>query len=222
MTTLLRPLLMSLLRAAGLYHPLRDRRRDRLFVRNSTALIATWEQAGRPSPAPEKIKYEILRDCARLHGFKVLVETGTYFGNSIFTLRNEFTEIHSIELAPALHERAVLELAHLPHIHLHLGDSARVLPEVVRGLKAPTLYWLDGHFCSGPTARADKDTPIDAELDFLLNRPLGRDMVLIDDARLFTGDGIYPSIAEVRAKVAARRPGADFNVETDTIRIFPV
>ncbi len=132
------------LHALGLFHPLRDWRRDRRFAAAGRIALKKWATAGRPMPAPDLLKYAVLRDNARRHGLVVLVETGTFYGNAIFSLRNEFTEIHSIELAPDLHSAARRELGHLRHLHLHFGDSAEVLPKVAERITSPALCWLAG------------------------------------------------------------------------------
>lgn len=222
MTNPLRRVSTTLLRAAGLYHPLRDARRDWRFRRLNRGKIRDWRAQGCPPPAPDLVKYHVIGDYARRYRTPVLIETGTFYGNAIFTLRRDFREIHSVELAPALHELNVRELGHLPHIHLHLGDSAKVLPRLIRGLRDPALFWLDGHFCAGPSARASSDTPISAELDQLLRQPVGNHVVLIDDARLFVGRDGYPSIAELREIVRRHRPAATFEVDLDIIRVAPV
>ena len=113
-------------------------------------------------------------------------------------------------------------MAHLPHIRLHLGDSASVLPALLLGLSEPALFWLDGHFCAGPSARAEVDTPIRRELDHLFALPVGRHVVLIDDARLFNGRDGYPALAELRDLIRRHRPSATCEVELDIIRIAPV
>ena len=77
-------------------------------------------------------------------------------------------------------------------------------------------------FRSDRIARSDGDLLIESKGELLLRRPPGRNMILIDDARLFDGAGEYPSLAEVRAWVERHRPGAEWSVETDIIRIFPV
>ena len=214
--------LVRLLRRLGWYHPLHDWRRDRRFRRRRAAEVAQWRRAGCPSPPPDAIKYDCIRHYARTHGTPVLVETGTWFGDAIFTLRGEFRAIHSIELAPALHAQAREALAHLPHIHLHLGDSAAELTRLAPTLAGPTLYWLDGHWCDGPSARGTKDTPIMEELSFLLDQPVGQDVVLVDDARFFTGEHGYPTVDALRRLVAAKRPAASFELQDDIIRIVPV
>ncbi len=210
-----------MLRAVGLYHPLRDWKRDWRFARRMRPKLAEWRRSGRPPP-PDAIKHDVIRTWALRFGCPVLVETGTFYGDAIFALRHCFREIHSIELAPGLHDLVRTDLAHLPHIHLYLGDSAAVLPAVADRIKPPTLYWLDGHFCAGPSARAGKDTPIAEELAWLLSRPVRGDVVLIDDARLFNGSDGYPTLDELRTHVAAHRPQAVFEVEADIVHIAPV
>lgn len=212
----------SLLELTGLRHPARDWRRDREFRKNGVKSVRQWQEKGRPDPPPDAFKYACIRRYAERYATPILVETGTFRGDAVFALRSAFREIHSIELAPALHSRAVLDLRHLPHIHLHLGDSTTELPRIASTLRSPALFWLDGHFCSGPSARGSKDTPVFEELAFLLGRPPDRDVVLIDDARLFNGNDAYPTIGALREMVASSRPQASFEVEEDIIRIVPV
>ncbi len=218
----LRSFVTSCLRKLGLFHPLHDWRRDWRFHQLNRSKIRDWRARGCPMPAPDLVKYGVIRDYARRYRTSVLIETGTFYGNAIFTLRHDFREIHSIELAPALYEQNTRELGHLSHLHLHLGDSAEVLPRLLGELREPALFWLDGHFCAGPSARASADTPISAELDHLLRQPSGGNVVLIDDARLFVGRDDYPSIPELREVIRLRRPDATFEVDLDIIRIAPV
>jgi hypothetical protein len=220
--TSLRTVLVRLLRLLRLYHPLHDWRRSHRFKKAGRAAVALWKSQGCPVPLPDIVKYEVIRGYARLHGTSILVETGTWFGNALFILRNDFNELHSIELAPELHAQARAALGHLHHIHLHLGDSAVLIPSVVPSLSAPALYWLDGHWCAGPSSHGEKETPISEELAFLLNRPAGQNVVLIDDARCFNGKTSYPAIEQLRAWVTARRPQSSFTVDNDIIRIVPV
>ncbi len=217
-----RPLAVAVLHRTRLYHPLHDARRDWRFRRISRGQVRQWRASGCPAPAPNLVKYGVLRDQARRNRTPVLVETGTFYGDAIFHLRQDFSEIHSIELAPGLYRRVAGELAHLRHIHLHFGDSADLLPGLIDRLSAPALFWLDGHFCAGPSARAPVDPPIGAELDHLLRRPPGRNVVLIDDARLFSGRDGYPSVPELRTVIRSRRPTATFVVELDIIRVGPI
>lgn len=215
-------ILKKLAHSLGLFYPLRDLLREVRLYRKGRRALRLWRANGCPLPPPDRLKYGIIRAYACRHHTPVLVETGTWYGNSVFTLRNTFKEIHTIELAPELYQAAVMEFAHLKHIHCHLGDSTTLLPQVAFSIDEPCLFWLDGHFCAGPSVRGSKDTPISEELEFILNRPQGRHVVLIDDARLFNGSDGYPTIESIREYVLKKRPQTSFTLEDDIIRIVPV
>ena len=52
--------------------------------------------------APTREKHALLRDTARSHDLRILVETGTYTGETAWTFRNDFDRIETIELEPTL------------------------------------------------------------------------------------------------------------------------
>lgn len=215
----MKEILSAFLRGAGLYHPLRDLRADLRYARYSKRAREQWEQNARPLPPPDCIKHDAIRQCAENYGLSVMVETGTWKGDTIFALRKVFREIHTIELDPILHQFAVKRFAHLKHINCHLGDSAAELPKVIGRLTEPALFWLDGHYCGGPSARASIDTPISSEIKSVLARRNPKDVVLIDDARLFVGIDGYPTIDEIKRTVMWH--AVDCSVMDDIIRITP-
>jgi hypothetical protein len=178
-----------------------------------------WERAGRPLPPPPLVKHELLLDFARRSPARVFIETGTYLGDTVHALRRRFREIHSIELDSTLYEAARRRFAGFRSVTIHHGDSATVLPELLSRLTEPALFWLDGHFSGGTTARGERDTPIQAELRCVLRHPIEGHVVLIDDARLFGTDAEYPTIGEVLDMVAVERPSWTVTVEGDVIRI---
>jgi hypothetical protein len=135
----------------------------------------------------------------------------------VAAVRPYFDRIWSIELGDALYEAASERFRPWPSVAIVHGDSGKVLPMVVAELSSPCIFWLDGHFSSGVTARGDSDTPIVAELECVLGRSGWNDVVLIDDARQF-GQGDYPSLASVESMITEARPGWRFEVRDDIIR----
>lgn len=185
--------------------------------------ITRWEVEGKPAPPPHAVKRRnILRYRDEL-GLKILVETGTYKGEMVEAMKGEFEKVYSIELADHFYEAAVKRFENDANVEILHGDSGRVVKELLTRLDQPSLFWLDGHYSAGNTARGDKDTPVMEELEHIFSVPDLRCAILIDDARCFEGDSdqVYPSTDEVRALVAKHRADWKVEVEDDSIRITP-
>lgn len=128
-------------------------------------------------------------------GYETLIETGTYYGDMVWANISKFDRIVSIELSAKLYRKAV-ERFRGCNVELHHGDSTDILPEIMKTLEAPAIFWLDGHYSKGVTARGKKDTPIREELSCILSHHL-KHVILIDDARCF-GQGDYPTLEEIK------------------------
>ena len=165
-------------------------------------------------------KYATIREYAAAVGASTLVETGTFQGDAIFACRDSFDRVYSIELDPDLHRQAVERFKDDSRIELLQGDSKYVLPRVLELVDGPAVFWLDGHYSGGITARGEDDSPIVFELDELLVRRSTRDAILIDDARCFVGSGGYPTLDGVREMVLAARPDAKYEMRDDIIRVL--
>jgi len=183
--------------------------------------LRAWLAAGRPIPAPSVAKHMVIREYAERHGLGTLVETGTYLGSTLKAVRDNFHRIYSIELDDTLHARARARFAAFPHIALLHGDSGEVLPGLLSRIGEPSLFWLDGHFSGGQTAKGRLATPIVAEMQAILAHPTDGHIILVDDARALGTLPDYPSLDELRALVAAHNPRLTFEVRDDIIRIHP-
>lgn len=180
--------------------------------------IRRWADSGRPVPPPHAYKEWVVFDYARRFGIGQLIETGTLHGDMIEACRRRFARIWSIELSPQLAAAAQARFQSWPHVAIVQGDSAAVLPELLPRVQGPCVFWLDGHFSGGVTARGEVDTPIMAEIATILGRGEAGDVLLIDDARLF-GKGDYPTLAAVRSSVEGFQPARQVMVRDDIIRI---
>jgi hypothetical protein len=172
-------------------------------------------------PVAHDVKRAQVRSVAAEFGLKILVETGTFQGDMVEAMRQEFDQIISIEVFPPLHEKAKIRFASYPHIQLLLGDSGVLMPDVVARLTGPALFWLDGHYSGGGTGKGASDTPIMHELKPILSDTRFGHAILIDDARLFKGKDDYPTIPEVAEVVEKLRPGSRLFVRSDAIVIYP-
>jgi len=183
--------------------------------------IDQWKLAGKPCPPPHEVKQLVLRHYARRYRLRILVETGTYLGDMVAAMRRRFSCIYSIELGQELWQKACERFSSWPKIKILQGDSAVVLGQVMQEIKRPALFWLDGHYSAGITAKGELETPIFAELEHIFAHRLKNHVILIDDARCFDGTNDYPTIASLKEFVAKRSPGANVSVTDDIIRITP-
>jgi hypothetical protein len=117
--------------------------------------------------------------------FKVFVETGTHYGNTVINMSKSFNEIHTIELSESFYLRAKNKFINDKNINLYLGDSSQVLPEIIKKIHNRTIFFLDGHYSSGDTAQGDKDCPLIEELKSIYDYFLYESIIIIDDFRLF-------------------------------------
>ena len=134
-------------------------------------------------------KVQVLKEYAESTGYRTLIETGTYHGHTIENLKECFDEIHSIEIDSDLYDFCKTRLKNDANIHLHLGDSSKVLPEVLDNIKEPCLFWLDAHQCQGEDIGQEAATmPIWDEIKTIMTHPVKNHCVLIDDMRGFDVD----------------------------------
>lgn len=183
-------------------------------------LARKWEKTGKAEPPPHIIKEKTIREYAKRFSTPTLIETGTYLGEMIYVMRKKFRRIISIELDDVLYRRAAERFKKYSHITIVLGDSASVLPQILQNEKTRCLFWLDGHYSGGDTARGKQETPI---IDELQHIKISGDnhVILIDDARLFQGANDYPKIETLESSVRGLWPGNVFDVRDDIIRIHP-
>jgi hypothetical protein len=189
--------------------------------RQRVAEVAAWNAAGRPAPPPHYIKQQVLKEYARTHRLRILVETGTYLGDMVHALGRHFDRIYSIELSETLFNKARDRFRARRHIELLRGNSGTVLALVVTRLTGPALFWLDGHYSGGSTAKGRASTPIMAELTHILACKKHSHVIVIDDARCFGTESGYPSIPELETFIRSLRPDVAIAVEHDSIRVTP-
>ena len=192
---------------------------DVIKMRRDLEARRAWEKQGRPSPPPHIIKEELIRDYAKSFNTPILIETGAYLGDMVHAMKKSFSRIVSFELDQTLATQARERFANDNHIEIVQGDSGKLLGEVLAKINEPCLVWLDGHYSGGITAKGPLETPIKNELTAILSHPVDGHVILIDDARCFTGENDYPTINELQNFVAERKPNHKFSLEHDVIRI---
>jgi len=131
------------------------------------------------------------------YGCRYLIETGTGLGKGLdHAATFDFDQIYSIEIMHNLALAAALRFAKNHKVTILHAKSERGLKEALEEIPqdAPVLYWLDAHFPGADfrlaTYKGEKNEnvrlPLERELRLLAElRDLSRDIVLIDDLRIY-------------------------------------
>ena len=116
------------------------------------------------------------------------IETGTYLGDGIKNVLNNYEFIHSIELSDKWYEYNVEQFKNCSNVKMYLGDSKKLLPELLNNINEPMTIFLDAHYSGGTTSFGDEEVPLLFELEILKNRTYN-DIIIIDDCRLLGKSG---------------------------------
>ena len=160
-------------------------------------------------------------------GLVTFIETGTYKGDTVFSLKNIFEKLVSIELSADLHKSARQRFRNEQKISIVRGDSAEALAQALAKNNRRALIWLDAHYSGHGTVRGENNTPIIRELSALENYSAGNDVILIDDFRLFwkVNDGFakhdsisgYPTATAIVERIQKIGDGYDCFVMLDAL-----
>jgi len=116
--------------------------------------------------------------------FPVFVETGTYNGDTIFTVEPLFSKLFTVEFSPLYYERTRSKYGG-NKINFILGDSSDIFHDLLPTITDDVIFFLDGHWSSGDTGKSAKDCPLIEELTQINSRFSGNAVIIIDDFRLF-------------------------------------
>jgi hypothetical protein len=156
---------------------------------------------------------------ARAAGAEILIESGTFFGDTTWALRNYFRRIYTVEVEVTLAALARERFKGCRSVTPVEGDSATALRWICSELDGPSLFFLDGHYSGGITGKGSKVCPVLEELlaiFTLTNYPF---RIVIDDARLFGTDPFYPNLAVIEEFLAAQGRLMRMRIENDAILI---
>lgn len=168
---------------------------------------------------PHIVKKKIIKKIARNYEIKVLVETGTFLGDMIYMLKNNFDHIYSIEIQKKLYDFNVRRFKNVKKISLFHGDSGIILNNILQIINQPAIFWLDGHYSGSFTGFGNELTPIINELNYISKSPLiNKHIIIIDDARCFDEKNGYPDIVVIK-KWAADNKFTNFTIQNDMIFI---
>jgi hypothetical protein len=185
-------------------------------------MIYEWERRGEPVPGPNSFKAKTVEEYGKKYGYEILIETGTFRGTMINAQKDNFKKIMSIEIDKKFHADAVEKFKAFSHIKFCLGDSGKLLKEIMNEIDKPAIFWLDAHYNGKSDEKLETECPIYGEIDAVFGAKKLKHVMLIDDARLFIGEKDYPTIKELSDYITKKEPGYKVEVKNDIIRVEPV
>ncbi|NBR61187.1 MAG: hypothetical protein EBT86_05985 [Actinobacteria bacterium] len=121
------------------------------------------------------------------HLNKIFIETGTQYGFGIeVALQCDFEKIYSIDIDSKYHAHCTnkfKEQIETNQIELWIGDSAKMLGNILDRIKEPITFWLDAH--GGAGGGTGTVCPLLNELKQIQEHSIDRHTILIDDRRMF-------------------------------------
>jgi hypothetical protein len=132
----------------------------------------------------------------------------------------KFKQICTIELDPELWKIMHDKFSRYPHVRVIQGNSGHVLPAILATVSQRCLFWLDGHFSGPGTARGAVDSPIAKELDAIRSHHRNDHIILVDDARLFSGNNGYLTLEDIHSRLKEINQGYHVRVVDDIIQAY--
>src|SRR5579863_9412946 len=179
-----------------------------------------WILRGKPQRSPHLLKQKTVREYGEKFGLRILIETGTYYGEMVSAMKSQFDAIYSVEQNPELAARAKKEFSKFHDIKIIQGDSQTALPELLKSLDKPALFWLDAGYYGWSGEQGDKKR-LGVELDAILRHEINGHVILMDDAHGLNGQNGALTIEEVTKKILTDFPNRTVEVAFDILRITP-
>ncbi len=148
-----------------------------------------------PASVAERIR--TIRELAAQYHTSIFIETGTHLGDTTWGVRDSFDKLYTIEIEPNFAAHARCRFRNEPRITVLEGDSARVLQKLIPTIKDCCLIFLDAHFSGGISGKGEGNTPFRDEMMAIASSAIKNHIILIDDARDYTGENGYPTQEEV-------------------------
>jgi len=138
-----------------------------------------------PSLTIENLKEIIKISFEKQDDYKTFIETGTNRGHTIIPMSSQFDFLYTIELSESIFNEFNGKDYNREKIKSILGDSSKVLPNILPEINTNAIFFLDGHYSHEDTAQGEKDVPLLEEINAINDFFKNSGIIIIDDLRLF-------------------------------------
>ena len=116
--------------------------------------------------------------------YSCFIETGTFYGATIFAFESYFDKLYTIEFSEK-HYNITKNKYNGNKINFILGDSSIVFKTLLPTITDKAIFFLDGHWSCEDTGRSEKDVPLNEEIKYINELFNNEAIIIIDDYRLF-------------------------------------
>jgi len=116
--------------------------------------------------------------------YPIFIETGTHNGETIFSVEPHFDMLYTIELSQKYFNNTRSKY-NGKKINFILGDSSILFETILSNINQDAVFFLDGHWSAGDTAKGNKDCPLIEEIQHINSLYKNKAIIIIDDFRLF-------------------------------------
>lgn len=122
------------------------------------------------------------------------VGTGTYKGDTTLMAAKYYKHIYTTEIVPTLYHEAVSKAKNnnITNINFYLGDSVKLLNEIVPKVTGGAVFFIDAHQSGPDTSNNGQWVPLLEELTVILKHTIGPSIFIIDDLRFFDNGASKP------------------------------
>lgn len=176
-----------------------------------------------PKDVENSLHSEFMNLMKKLFNVTILVESGTYQGNTIHNAISIFDHIYSVELSQEFYDAAIEKFTSYNHVSIIHGSSDLIFNALLPTLNKNQriLFWLDGHYSGDNTALGAKVTPIKEELEAIKEAGILDSIILIDDLRdFFKNRRDHPTIAQLKQLILDINPDYEVFVYGDILIAF--
>ncbi len=178
--------------------------------------------------APAKLRYKFILELAKENNIRNFIETGTYLGDTINSVKKYFDKIYSIEISKELVALAKKRFEKDKNINIIQGDSGEQLTYLLDNINEKTIFWLDGHYSdqflfSDINQKGINESPIEKEIKTIFESKIKNldNIILIDDAHEFDGTRGYPTIEEFKKLIEKQTSNYNVYKKYNIIFILP-
>ena len=167
-------------------------------------------------------KFRQIKVLAQRSGASMLIETGTYVGNTAMRCSRVFERVITIELDADLFRQANEYLSQRKNVQCLEGDALVLLPQVLeRADVNDVMVFLDGHFSGQQTAHGDLAEPACEEIEVLAKYRHKIRAFIVDDFRCFGRDKGWPRRSELlRTVEECFGDGFEYTIHLDQILVW--